>query len=433
VCADWRGPLSDDDCGDDMERPVGMRPVGMRPVGMRPVGMRPVGMRPVGMRPVGMRPVGMRPVGMRPVGMRPVGMRPVGMRPVGMRPVGMRPVGMRDDTDDGDEGTLGYLDPDEWSGDVGALFCEYSAVLRLGARVVWGPSELPVPARPMLDTPRYLPEPVLADDEGGAAPDLAAMAQAAEQVGEAVEHTETRMFYRRLRPRTHELSVQVVMRNRLVTSMVERPEVGWAVKQDLASALAFRADQGFLYGDPEQRAPRGITRRGAEAHPAPEGEAWMETARDMLGVLRSSRQRFANPGWILHPATLEQLSRDLAANPPNDAGQLLTYDGADCGTLLGYPYVVSAAAADTTADDQLRLYFSSDWSEAWVGCEDPLATVDIAPSVRMATDETVVRAVTHHDFALRVPRYFIYSDRQAARRRRPVRRRGDAAARPRAG
>jgi HK97 family phage major capsid protein len=412
VCADWRGP-SDDDYADAVERPVGMRPVGMRPVGMRPVGMRPVGMRPVGMRPVGMRPVGMRPVGMRPVGMRPVGMRPVGMRPVGMRPVGMRDDGTEEDAVGG-----GYLDPAEWAADIAMLFCDASAVLRLGARLVVGSSDLPVPARSVFDIARYLPEPVLADD-AAAQPDAASMREAADEVAAQLTQSETRMFFRRLRPRTHELSVQVVMRNRLVTSMVERPDVAWAVKQDLAGALALRADQGFLHGDAADRGPLGITRRGGESCPVAADDDLLATARKMLRQVRLGRRRFANPGWILHPATLDQVSQDLAAKPPNDAGHLLTYDGADGGTLLGYPYVVSAAAEDTSADDhQIRIYFSSDWSEAWIGCEDPLATVDVTPNVRMATDETVVRAVARHDFTLRIPPCFVYSDSQPGRQRR---------------
>jgi HK97 family phage major capsid protein len=351
----------------------------------------------------------MRPAGMRPAGMRPAGMRPAGMRPAGMRPAGMRPF---------EDGSGGWLDPEEWGADVGALFCDASAVLRLGARLVVGSSDLPVPAEPVLDLARYLPEPVLAGD-GAAEPDAAAMGAAAEDVAAAITKSETRMFFRRLRPRTHELSVQVVMRNRLVTSMVERPEVAWAVKQDLAGALAFRADQGFLHGDPGKRAPLGITGWGGEPCPAAADEDVLTTARSMLRQVRLGRRRFGDAGWILHPATLDELSQALAANPPNDAGQLLTYDGADGGTLLGYPYVVSAAAEDTSTDDhQIRIYFSSDWSEAWVACEDPLATVDVAPNVRMATDETVVRAVTRHDFTLRIPPCFAYSDRQPARRRR---------------
>jgi hypothetical protein len=252
VCADWRGPLDNDYYGDGMERPVGMRPVGMRPVGMRPVGMRPVGMRPVGMRPVGMRPVGMRPVGMGPVGMRPVG-----MRPVGMRPVGMRPVGMRDDGTDEDAGAGGYLDPEEWAADIAILFCECSAVIRMGATLSFGLSELPYPNPPVLGTPHYLPEPKLGDGIDDEAEKTTATT-VAKAVADVSKQTATQLSYRRLKPRSHELTVQIAVRTRLVRPIVEYPEVAWTLKRDIAWALAFRADQGFLHGDAAGHGPRGI-------------------------------------------------------------------------------------------------------------------------------------------------------------------------------
>ena len=52
---------------------------------------------------------------------------------------------MRDDGTDEDAGTGCFLDPDEWAADIAMLFCEYSAVLRLGANLVFGLNELPFP------------------------------------------------------------------------------------------------------------------------------------------------------------------------------------------------------------------------------------------------------------------------------------------------
>jgi HK97 family phage major capsid protein len=411
VCADWRGPLGDDYYGEGMERPVGMRPVGMRPVGMRPVGMRPVGMRPVGMRPVGMRPVGMRPVGMRPVGMRPVG-----MRPVGMRPVGMRPVGMRDDGSDEDAGAGCYLDPDEWAADIAMLFCEYSAVLRLGANLVFGLDELPFPSPPVLGVPRYLPGPVLVDEEDDTA-GRAVTTAAAATLARVAKRTGTQLSYRRLKPRSHELTIQIAVRNRLVRTIVEHPEVAWALKQDIASALAFRADEGFLHGKPDERAPRGIASMKDTIEHALGGANPLKTARAIISQLRRSGTRFICPGWILHPKTLDELSdrvRKEAAK--DDAGQLLTYDGADGGTLLGYPYIVSAASEDGIATPSERMFFGSDWTEAWIGAEEPLVMVDVAPDIRLESDETLIRAVTQHDFALRAPEAFVHTGAKGAQK-----------------
>jgi HK97 family phage major capsid protein len=354
---------------------------------------------------------------MRPVGMRPVGMRPVGMRPVGMRPVGMRPVGMREDGTESDVGA-GYLDPEEWSADVAALFCEYSAVLRLGGQLVFGVTDLPIPAGPLQDTPQWLPEPVLVDERAPNAPQgathrdlLVAAGQAgADAVQQAANRSVTRLNYRRLRPNAHELTVQVAVRNRLVRSIVDHPDVAWAVKQDIAYALAFRADQGFLHGDPNDDAPRGISRVwGTRRHPRRRGAGPLDTARAMVAALRAAGARFANPGWVLHPGALDTLSGALRTDDPNDAGQLLTYDGSDGGTLLGYPYVMSAAAGGEGAP-RIQTHFSSDWSQAWIGADNTLVTVDFSADVGFEADEIVIRAVTQHDFVVRTPPSFIYTE-----------------------
>ena len=113
--------------------------------------------------------------------------------------------------------------------------------------------------------------------------------------------------------------------------------------------------------------------------------------------------------------TLDHLGtvlKDHAAK--QDAGQLLTYDGADGGTLLGYPYVVSAATQDGTPDESGSMFFGSDWTEAWVAVEDPLVIVDVAPDIRLESDETLIRAVTMHDFALRAPAAFVHTGEKKA-------------------
>jgi hypothetical protein len=407
VCADWPGPGGEDpyDDASPFDPSYYPRPAGMRPAGMRPAGMRPAGMRPAGMRPAGMRPAGMRPAGMRPAGMRPAGMRPAGMRPAGMRPAGMRPAGMRAYDDAGDP----YLDADEWSADVAALFCESSAVLRLGASVAFDLHELPFAHPPVLGRSDYLPEPVVVEDDDASVVAAGHGGAGLAGAGAAAQQATSGLWYRRLKPSSHELVIQIAVRNRLVSTIVEHPEVAWALKRDIASALAFRADEGFLRGHPKDRAPRGIASMKDTIKRTPGGNA-LDTARDMVSALRSSGARFVNPGWVLHPNTLDQLGDVLKALPAaNDGGQLLTYDGADGGTLLGYAYIVSAATNDPTVNPPERMFFASDWTEAWIAAQDPLVTVDVSSDVLLASDETVIRAVTQHDFALRAPSAFVYT------------------------
>ena len=200
--------------------------------------------------------------------MRPAGMRPAGMRPAGMRPAGMRPAGMRPYEDSG-----GYLDPDEWGSDIGDLFCEYSAVVRMGARLVFNLSDLRSRRAPMQDGSTYVPEPVTVDPAVApqqALQDAAARASASGQkaiAGLPPETTTTILLRRRLRPKSHELTVQVDAQP--MSSSPSSTIRTWhgALKQDIAYALASRADQGFLHGDPSGDGPCGITRfQGAVAH-----------------------------------------------------------------------------------------------------------------------------------------------------------------------
>jgi Phage capsid family len=396
VSPDWMGPGGEDPPYDE--------PAPEPDYGDRPAGMRPGGVRPAGMRPAGMRPAGMRPAGMRPAGMRPAGMRPAGMRPAGMRPAGMRPAGMRDD----DEFPPG-LDPEEWSADVADLFCACSAVIRSGARLVVGHADLLVPSEPLRGAPEYLPRPVTADHDedvpqrlGAGQRDLRAAAAAAD----------ASLATRRLRPRDHELTLRIAVRDQLVRALTEQPEVAWALKEDIARSLALRADHAFLHGDGDD-GPRGIDHVpgvGAQADRA----SVLETARAMVASLRGDDQRhFASAGWILSAGTLQQLAEvvtrnalvadaDGASLDSLGSGQLLGYDGADGGMLLGYPFIVSAAAG-------AQMYFSSDWREAWVGADPGLVTVRISTDARFQTDETVLRAVAHHDLDIRRPSFFVHT------------------------
>ncbi len=395
--ADWMGP---DDGDNEDDEGTGARPAGMRPAGMRPAGMRPAGMRPAGMRPAGMRPAGMRPAGMRPAGMRPAGMRPAGMRPAGMRPAGMRPGGPPDEPPDD------WLDPDEWSADLADLVCDRSALIRLGARLVCGDDEINVPVLGGA-APGYLAQPEAMPDD---APRLAAN----------VQKPEARVSFRRLRPRDHELAVKVVLPNRIASDVVADPDLVWALKDDLARALVLAADRAFLHGRTGGPGPVGIANTAPLPATRATGPDLLQLVRGMVRDVRAGIVAdFRSPGWVLDPRTLGALSTlktddglaGVGAGPAGtlDAGvvRLVVQDGADGGSLLGYPFVVSRAAR---VEDygQTRIFFASDWSEAWIGVRSDLVAVDVSTEANFQTDETVIRAVMHHDFAVRRPGGFVY-------------------------
>jgi HK97 family phage major capsid protein len=383
VGADWMGPDNGDAENDEGARPGSMRPGSMRPGSMRPGSMRPGSMRPGSMRPGSMRPGSMRPGSMRPGSMRPGSMRP---------------------DESGDEPPDGWLDPDEWSADLADLFYERSAVLRLGGRLVFGEDEINVPTLGEVG-PRYLTQPEVTGPKNYA-PRLA--------VNE--EKPEARLSFRRLKPRDHELGAKVVLPNRLVTDVVADPELAWALKDDLARALVLAADRAFLNGS-GGAAPVGIMNTTSVPNGGAEGDLLL-LVRLMLQRLRlGGVANFRSPGWVLDPETLNALCvltsgdglSQRGSRPALDVGvlRLVAQDGADGGVLLGYPFVVSRAAREQ-ADGPARIFFASDWSEAWIGVRSNLIAIDVSTEAHFQSDETVIRAVMQHDFAVRRPGCFIH-------------------------
>jgi Phage capsid family len=369
-------------------------------------------------RPYGTKPYGTKPYGTKPYGTKPYGTKPYGTKPYGTKPYGTKPYGTK--SDDGD-----FLDPDEWSEDVADLFCGASAVLRLGARIVYDADDLAIPAiEPVVGTPDYMTRPKATDPATHKTP----------QIKVSEEKPRAGLSERHLYCRHHELAVKVVIPNDLIRCLIEEPETAWAIKQDLARALAFRADQAFLHGA-GGGPPLGIANTAAVnvGSPLPDGanvQDLLRVVRRMVGELRrrppEGEVQWGHAGWILHPRTLDGLSRLLTSNTQNqdpapppvpgwgiEAALLLRHDGEDGGVLMGYPFVVTAATFDDAAPDErgTRIHFSSDWSEAWIGADRDLVTVDVSTDAEFQTDETVIRAVMNHDFLVRRPQYFIYANR----------------------
>ena len=307
------------------------------------------------------------------------------------------------------------LDPFEWSADVADLFCAESALVRLGARLVYDEDDLPIAAIEWqadgANRPKYLERPKETEPKSTEDPELK----------ESEKKPEARVSERHVHPKEHELAVKVIIPNDLACTLAEYPDVAWALKHDLARALALRADQAFLHGagPPD---PLGITQTGLVQAPAQAAADLLALVRLMVSTVRTRVDaRFGCAGWILHPDTLDQLSKLVTADGLNvgagagawtlDAVTLLTNDGGDGGMLVGYPFIVTRAARDGNAT---MLHFSSDWSEAWIGAHRRLLTVDVSVDVQFQTDETVIRAVMYHDFVVRKPSYFTYADPETA-------------------
>jgi hypothetical protein len=339
-----------------------------------------------------------RQYGTRPDDPRQYGTRPA--RQYGTRPV--RQYGTRPDVPDDEPG---YLDPDEWSADIADLFCTYSAVVRLGARLVGDSGDVPVP------TVRF--------NVRGAGPNYIAP-------GRAIPLAAVAERARPMQPRQRALAASASLTTGLDRELVEHPDVAWAVKQDIANALALRADGAFLRGRGSAIEPLGVAgSRGVVREPVvnmPNNQPdLLQTARNIVNRVRTAPALFRNAGWVLDPGALARLSGALttdairtvvpvgggAGHRPRsvDTTDVLSYDGRDGGHLLGYPFVVSAAAGGATS-----MFFSADWAEAWIAVDGDLVAIDVSSGARFDTGDIVVRAVMHHDFAVRTATAFRYTN-----------------------
>jgi HK97 family phage major capsid protein len=248
-------------------------------------------------------------------------------------------------------------------------------LLRLGAQLVLGDEEMPVPA---------------AASAGGAS---------------------TKVRAGTLRPMDHELAWEVVVPNPMVRRLVQRPELAEALQGDIARALARRAEEAFLRGNPAA-GPRGIRHDPGVLKHVPGGPPHdpVDLLRGMVTKLRRApRARFHDPGWILSPGALDRLTRHVAAGRSLDDTRLLQHDGQDGGVLLGYPFVATGAAHDDAVAVD-TIYFGSDWSEAWIGAGRGVVGIDVSSDAHFARGQTGVRAVVQHDFLLREPACFVVMD-----------------------
>lgn len=323
--------------------------------------------RPYGARPYGARPYGARPYGARPYGARPYGARPYGARPYGARPYGARLV---------DEVSR-FLDPDEWSRDIAEIFCAHSAVVRLGATIATTDNEVWVSA--------FEPRAEFRNPDSPPA------------------RPGTTSPSRFLRPRGHVLEAGVEVPDPIVRGMEADPDLAHMLKIDLARSLAERADRAFLG---KAGLPHGV--RDEVAAPTARGSDILKLARAIVQGVCASAVEFRCPGWVLSPGALERLST-LQTMTGVDAGSegrtldtfgLLRLDGADGGTLLGYPFVTSLAASTKDKGEPGALYFAADWQEACIGVDSSFVIVD-APAKPVGAGTTVIRASMALDFRLR--------------------------------
>jgi HK97 family phage major capsid protein len=294
----------------------------------------------------------------------------------------------------------GYLVPPEVHDEIVSMLRNRAAVLGMGVRVI------PVKKQLLIN---YL-------SSGATAywtPENAA----------AVVSEETFSQGALLAPR--DLTAMVPVSDRMLRDAAETPDLETIVRQDMAEVLALRADLAFLRGTGAAGEPVGV-RNTPGLTPAPDLGAdgatpTYDNLMDQVAALRAINAPFQNPGWVFNGRLLNTLEKvkDTTGRYLREAGLLEFDPRGGSGRLLGYPFrttgqvpvnVTKGASNDTT-----EVYFSSDWSEAFVGQEQELV-------IEASNDATywdgtqwvsawqnrqhVFRSVWTIDFGLRRPQLF---------------------------
>ncbi len=223
-----------------------------------------------------------------------------------------------------------------------------------------------------------------------------------------------------------ELAALLPVSNRLLRDAQTNPSLEEALRTDMADSLSGRQDLAFLQGLGGGAEPLGIRNQtgisviGLGANGS---QPTLSDFRKVIGTVRGRNATFSKPAWIFHPAVLTWLENmtDSTGRPLLE-GDLLKIDATGGGGyFLGYRFVTTSRIPTNltvgTSTDATYVLFGSDWQECWIG-ENLQLTLEASGDASYSPDggsthvsayqarQTVFRALSAHDIALRRPEFF---------------------------
>ena len=187
------------------------------------------------------------------------------------------------------------------------------------------------------------------------------------------------------------------------------------VRNDIVNAMRVKEDESFIRGTGSDNGPKGL-RYWAHADHVISANSSVSVANvysdlgKLIQRLLDANIPMISPGWLMAPR-VEIFLRTLI----NSNGFPVFRDEMARGTLLGYPFAsttsipINLDVSGTDADDESEIYFA-DFAQAIIG-ESLNLVVDASQEAAYhdgsavvaaySQDQTVVRAIAEHDFALR--------------------------------
>ncbi|WP_434300607.1 phage major capsid protein [Corallococcus exiguus] len=190
------------------------------------------------------------------------------------------------------------------------------------------------------------------------------------------------------------------------------------IRNDLLNVMALREDMAFLRGSGTQLEPRGIRNQVDAAHVYAEtvATAGAPTLGEMKKELNKAKKKLkkanvpmVQPVWLMSP-NAETAILD-APGPGGEGTNALEREMVERGTLRNVPFFVTNQIPETLGSGKncSELYLV-DMAEVLIG-ESMALEIDVFPNGSftrggqvvsgISTDQTVLRAITKHDLAMR--------------------------------
>jgi HK97 family phage major capsid protein len=290
----------------------------------------------------------------------------------------------------GDAASGGFLVPERVSADIIQLLTPRTLIRRLGPEVI------PMPTG-SIRVPRIT------------------QGTQANYIGENQNIPPSTMKFGQIMMTWKKLAAMVPISNDLIR--YSAPAADAIVRNDVLRAMAQREDQGFMFDDGTGGTPRGLYNwtlpaLRLTANPAAVTQATVtgDLGKLVLALVERSIP-MTRPAWIFSPRTWNYFMTDIGTN----SNQFIWREEIQRGTLWGWPIAFSPVVGNTydhtgsgTANQSFIMLV--DLADAVIGdsmnlqvdASSEAAYFDGSAVVAaFSLDQTVVRAIAEHDFAMR--------------------------------
>lgn len=188
------------------------------------------------------------------------------------------------------------------------------------------------------------------------------------------------------------------------------PSADEFVRDDLVMEMSVREDRAFLRDDGTQHTPRGmrywVDPANVSASNGVDPDAIEQDFKDMLNALETADVRLIRPAWFMHPTRKNHLAVLRHAGGGN-----LIFPGLTGPTpnIWGFPVFTTTSLPNNLNGGETEIMFA-DMADAIIGevsglqiVADPSAAYVDGGEMQSAfsRDETLIRAISRHDFAFR--------------------------------